>query len=182
LSEETTREKSRLKTSSEEGIMTSVVVPEASRAEHSSYLAANGATLMLAGLLCGLGVAAAPYPRLMLTAHIQFLVNGMVSVFAALLLRTSLAIVGQRSGWLIVWAHVSLWAICLSEVLAAITGAKTTLPIAAAQAGAPGAAPWQESVVTACHVVPALLLIAAWTVLVAGIYSGFVKGEPRALA
>jgi hydroxylaminobenzene mutase len=173
---------SSLKASSEEGIMTSVAVPEAGRVEHSYYLAANGAVLMLVGLLCGLAVAAAPYPRLMLTAHIQFLVNGMVSVFAALLLRTSLAIVGQRSGWLIVGAHVSLWAVCFSEVLAAITGAKTTLPIAAAQAGASGAAPWQESVVTACHVVPALLLIAAWIVLFAGIYSGFAKRESRALA
>jgi hypothetical protein len=134
---------SSLKASSEEGIMHSVAVPEASRAEHSSYLAANGATLMLVGLLCGLGVAVAPYPRLMPTAHIQFLVNGMMSIFAALLLRTSLAILGPWTGWLI---------------------------------------PWLESIVTACHVVPALLLIAAWIVLVAGIYSGFAKRESRALA
>jgi hydroxylaminobenzene mutase len=54
------------------------------------YLAMNGALMILAGLLCGLTIGAAPYPRLMLTAHIQFLVNGMMSVFAGLMLKTSL--------------------------------------------------------------------------------------------
>jgi len=132
----------------------------------------DGALMILAGLLCGLTISAAPYPRLMLTAHIQFLVNGMVSVFAGLLLTTSLSIVGRRSGMLIVWGHISAWAVCFSEVAAAVWGTNKALPIAAAQAGASGAAPWQESLVVACHVVPALLLIAAWTLLVRGVYTG----------
>jgi hypothetical protein len=66
-------------------------------------------------------------------------------------------------------AHVSAWAVCFSEVGAAFWGAAKALPIAAAQAGAPGAAPWQESLVVACHAVPALLLIAAWVLLVQGV-------------
>jgi hydroxylaminobenzene mutase len=100
---------------------------------------------MLVGLLSGLIVSAAPFPRLMLTAHIQFLVNGMVSVFAGLLLRTGLAIVRRPAGLLVVWAHVSVWAVCLSEVAAAWWGAKNALPLAAGLAAAPGAASWQES-------------------------------------
>jgi len=141
----------------------------------SYYLTGNGALMILVGLLSGLAVAAAPYPRLMLTAHIQFLVNGMVSVFAGLMLKTFLSIVGRRSATLIVWAHVSAWAVCFSEVAAAVWGANKALPIAAAQAGASGAAPWQESLVIACHVVPALLLIIAWILLVWGVFRGLAK-------
>ena len=150
--------------------MTQLHAPAAGNPKQSYYLTGNGALMMLAGLVCGLTISAAPYPRLMLTAHIQFLVNGMVSVFAGVMLKTSLAIVGRRSGMLIVWGHVLAWAVCLSEVAGAIWGAKKALPIAAAQAGASGAAPWQESLVVACHVVPALFLIAAWILLVRGVY------------
>lgn len=133
-------------------------------------LTANGALLILAGLLCGLAVSAAPYPRLMLTAHIQFLVNGMISVLAAILLKTSLSTVGRVSGLVVVGGHVLAWAVCLSEVAAAFWGAKRTLPIAAAQAGAGGASAWQESLVMACHMVPAVVLIVAWVLLVWGAF------------
>jgi hydroxylaminobenzene mutase len=142
----------------------------ADNSKPSSYLTGNGALLMLVGLLCGLTISAAPYPRLMLTAHVQFLVNGMVSVLAGLMLKTSLSTVGRRSGLVIVWGHVLAWAVCLSEVAGAIWGTTKTLPIAAAQAGALGAAPWQESVVLVCHMVPALVLVAAWILLVWGVY------------
>jgi len=139
------------------------------------YLTMNGALMMLAGLLCGLTVGAAPYPRLMLTAHIQFLVNGMVSVFAGLMLKTALSIVSGRSATLIIWGHISAWAVCFSEVAAAFWGANKTLPMAAAQAGASGAAPWQESLVLACHMVPAFLLIASWALLVRGVFRSEIR-------
>jgi hypothetical protein len=71
--------------------------PAAHVSRQSYYLVANGALLMLAGLLCSLTVGVAPYPRLMLTAHIQFLVNGMMSVFAGLMLRKALAVAGIRA-------------------------------------------------------------------------------------
>jgi hydroxylaminobenzene mutase len=132
-------------------------------------LVINGAALMLAGLLCGLTVESAPLPRLMLTAHIQFLVNGMVSVLAGLLLRTGLSVVSGRGGAIIVIGHVTTWAVCLSEVAGAVWGTTKALPIAAAQAGAKGGAPWQEALVLLCHVIPGIFLIAAWALLVAGL-------------
>ncbi len=93
----------------------------------------------------------------MLTAHIQFVVNGMISLLAGLMLRTSLSVAGKRASAAIVWAHISAWFLCFSEVAAAIWGGRKTVPIAAAEAGAAGAAPWQESLVLVCHLIPALL-------------------------
>ena len=151
-------------------LMTRENVQASANPGQARYLTMNGAFMMLAGLLSGLTIAAAPYPRLMLTAHIQFLVNGMMSVFAGLMLKTSISIVSRRGGTLILWGHISAWAVCFSEVAAALWGANKTLPIAAAQAGAPGAAPWQESLVLACHMIPAFLLIAAWILLVRGVF------------
>jgi hypothetical protein len=43
------------------------------------------------------------------------------------------------------------------------------LPIAAKQAGAPGAAAWQEAVVKLCHLPAALGLILSVTLLIIGI-------------
>ncbi|MBI5853776.1 MAG: hypothetical protein HZB35_00775 [Nitrospirae bacterium] len=63
----------------------------------------------------------------------------------------------------------------MSEVAGAVWGAKAALPIAAAEAGAPGAAPWQESLVLVCHMVPALFLIAAWMLLIWGLYRSFAR-------
>jgi hypothetical protein len=52
---------------------------ESQPAETASYwLAVNGAALVLTGLFVGLAVGTARYPRLMLTVHIQFELNGMV--------------------------------------------------------------------------------------------------------
>jgi (hydroxyamino)benzene mutase len=154
----------------EHNAMASILPLEVGSSKIARCLALNGAMLMVVGLLCGPAIAAAPFPRLMLTAHIQFLLNGMMSVFAALLIKASLAQIGRRGGLTVIVGHVSAWAVGLAEIAAAFWGASKTLPIAAAQAGAPGAAPWQESLVTVCHVIPAILLLAAWIVLVLGIF------------
>lgn len=133
----------------------------------SRQLALNGVLLILVGLFGGIAVAGAPFPRLMLTAHIQFMVNGMVSIFAALLLQSALS-TPKRGVSLIVWGHYSLWLVCLSEVAGAFWGSNKTLPIAAAQAGAPGSEAWQEALIKICHVIPSLLLIVAWALLLQG--------------
>jgi hydroxylaminobenzene mutase len=66
------------------------------------------------------------------------------------------------------------WAMALSEVANAWWGTAQILPIAAAQAGATGAAPWQELVVKLTHIGAGLSLIVAWSSLVVG----FVKRAP----
>ena len=135
------------------------------------WLALNGAGLMLAGLICGALVPATPYPRLMLSAHnAGFTVSGTLSILAALLLSSSLSSIPRRSANIVVGGHVALWVLSFSEVAAAFWGTNRALPLAAAEAGAPGGAPWQETLVTVCHVVPAILLIVAWGILVWGVW------------
>ena len=69
--------------------------PPGNSSDHSYYLAINGTPLILVGLLCGPAVLAAPYPRLMLSAQTIFLGVATRSIFAALLLKTSLSILGN---------------------------------------------------------------------------------------
>jgi hypothetical protein len=135
------------------------------------WLALNGAGLMLAGLIAGGLIEATPYPRLMLSAHnAGFTVSGTLSILAALLLNSSLSSVPLRAARVVVWGHVALWVLSLSEVAAAFWGTNQALPLAAAEAGAPGGALWQERLVTVCHVVPAILLVVAWAILVWGVW------------
>lgn len=134
-------------------------------------LVGNGAAMMLVGLLWGIAVGAAPYPRLALGAHVQFLVNGIPSVLAGLIILAGACDVGARAASFVFWSHVACWIVPLSEAAGAFWGTKLALPIAGAQAGAPGGAPWQESLVLAAHVVPSFFLIAAWVILVRGIFA-----------
>ena len=143
----------------------------ATRSRASVWLALNGAGLMLAGLISGALIPATPYPRLMLSAHnAGFTVSGTLSILAALLLSSSLSSLPVRAATVAVWGHVALWVLSFSEVAAAFWGTNKALPLAAAEAGAPGGAPWQETLVTVCHVVPAILLIVAWGILVWGVW------------
>ena len=143
------------------------------------WLALNGTGLMLAGLLSGALIPFAPYPRLMLSAHnAGFTVSGTLSIVAALLVSSALSTISSRGAVVIIAAHVSLWALSLSEVAAAFWGTSQAIPLAAGEAGAPGGAPWQETIVIVCHAVPALLLIVAWALLVRGVWR-VAKAEPR---
>jgi hydroxylaminobenzene mutase len=62
----------------------------------------------------------------------------------------------------------------LSEAPNAWWGTTQMLSIAASQARATGSEPWQELVVKLTHIVAALGLIIAWSLLIAG----FVKHTP----
>jgi len=142
------------------------------RAAPAVWLALNGALLMLAGLFAGAAIPFVPYPRLMLSAHnAGFTVSGTLSMVAGLLLASSLCSLPPRAAWVVIWAHVALWPLSLSEVAAAFWGTNKALPLAAGEAGATGGAPWQEAVVIVCHAVPALMLIAAWVFLVGGVWA-----------
>ena len=128
----------------------------------------HGLALIMAGLLWGLVVPATPWPRLALGAHIQFMVNGMLFAIMATMLIALPNAVGPRSLRVMVVAAWLTWAMAISEVANAWWGTHQTLPIAAAQAGAAGAAPWQELIVTGTHVAAGLGLIVAWGLLIAG--------------
>jgi hypothetical protein len=137
---------------------------------YAFQLAANGALLILVGLLLGPAIGAVPYPRLMLSAHTIFLGIGMLSLLAAMLLKTDLCVLSRRGGRFVVFAHVFEWVLCFSQVAGAAWGTIKALPIAGAQAGATGGTPWQENLVLVCQLVPSLFLLFAWVLLVWGVF------------
>ena len=128
----------------------------------------HGLALILAGLLWGFAPSLTPYPRLAVGAHIQFETNGLLFVVLGILLLKLPHGVGDKVVWVIVVSAWLTWLMALSEVANAWWGANQTLPVAAGQAGAAGAAPWQELVVRLCHVPAALGLILSLLLLIIG--------------
>ena len=101
-------------------------------------------------------------------AHIQFETNGLLfAVLGILLLKLPHGIGGKAVLVIVVSAWLT-WLMALSEVANSWWGAKQMLPVAAGQAGATGAAPWQELVVKLCHVPAALGLILSLSLLIIG--------------
>jgi hydroxylaminobenzene mutase len=111
----------------------------------------HGLTLILAGLLWGFAPPVTPFPRLALGAHIQFETNGLLFMAVGILLLTVPNRVGRKASWVMVASVWLTWLIVLSEVANSWWGTSQLLPIAAKQAGATGAAPWQELIVKLCH-------------------------------
>ena len=140
----------------------------------SRQLLIHGLMLVLVGLVWGLVVPNTPYPRLALGAHIQFVTNGMLFIALATLLLAVPHRVGRTSVRVMLLAVWLTWAMALSEVANAWWGTTQMLPLAAAQAGATGGAPWQELIVKLAHIGAGLGLIVAWSLLVVG----FVKRAP----
>lgn len=126
--------------------------------------------LILFGLLWGAVVPHTPSPRLALTAHIQFMVNGMLFAVMAVLLITIPNNVGPRSSFIMLVAAWLTWIMVASEVGNAWWGTKEILPLAAEQAGAKGGTAAQELAVTLAHVLSSVGLIVAWALLVAGFW------------
>jgi hydroxylaminobenzene mutase len=127
----------------------------------------HGLALILAGLLWGFAPSLTPYPRLAVGAHIQFETNGLLFVVLGILLKLPHS-VGGKAVWVIVVSAWLTWLMALSEVANAWWGANQMLPVAARQAGAAGAAPWQELAVKLCHVPAALGLILSLLLLIVG--------------
>jgi hydroxylaminobenzene mutase len=137
----------------------------------------HGLALILAGLIWGFAPPLTPYPRLALGAHLQFETNGLLFVVLSILLLNLPHRVGDKAVAVIVVSAWLTWLMALSEVANAWWGSSQMLPIAAKQAGAAGAAPWQELVVKLCHIPAALGLILSLGLLI----NGFVKHrEPAA--
>ena len=131
----------------------------------------HGLALIFAGLIWGFAPPLTPYPRLALGAHLQFETNGLLFVVLGILLLKLPHRVGDKAVAVMVVSAWLTWLMALSEVANAWWGTSRMLPIAAKQAGATGAAPWQELVVKLCHIPAALGLILSWGLLIIG----FVK-------
>jgi hypothetical protein len=137
----------------------------------------HGAAYMLVGLVWGMVVPAAPFPRLALTAHIQLTANGVMFLVAGLvILHLPNAKAGVSARVLIAGPWLT-WPVMLTEMANAWWGARNMLPIAAAQAGAAGAPAWQEGVVTVAHLVGAVVLIVYWGVILVGLFRKPAKGN-----
>ena len=132
----------------------------------------HGLALILAGLAFGFVSPLAPYPRLALGAHIQFVTNGMLFVVLAVVVLKVAHRAGTRSIRVMVVSAWLTWFMALSEAANAWWGANQMLPIAAQQAGAAGAAAWQEAVVKLCHLPAGLGLVVSVALLIIGVVRG----------
>jgi hypothetical protein len=143
----------------------------------------HGSALIGFGLLFGFVVPLTPYPRLGLTAHIQFAVEGTMVVAAGLLLnsrpfhQSSAAsqagekepsegkrVVDYLGPWqqrVVYWGAVGIWVKLLSQAANAWWGTQWVLPIAHDAAGLKGNGPaevWMERVVEMAHKPSSVLL------------------------
>jgi hydroxylaminobenzene mutase len=128
----------------------------------------HGMFFILVGLVWGLVVPHTPFPRLALTAHIQFEESGILLMVLAILLLKLPHRVGNKSIWVMLLTVWLTWAMALSEVGNSWWGTTQLLPIAAGQAGATGGTAWQETVVKFAHISSGLGLIASFTLLIIG--------------
>lgn len=132
----------------------------------------NGLGMILTGLLFGLVIPMAPFPRLALAAHIQFEVNGFLVSILGLVLLAVPNKVGRRSLTFMLIAIALTWIMVISEVGNAWWGTNQTLNIAASQAGAVGGKAWQELFVKLSHILASIGLITAWILLLVGLGKG----------
>lgn len=128
----------------------------------------HGLGLILAGLLWGFVPPHTPYPRLAVGAHIQFESNGALFLLLGIALLTLPHAAGPGTARVLVATAWLTWLMVLSEVANAWWGANQLLPVAAAQAGAKGAEPWQELAVKLCHFPAAIGLVLSLVMLIAG--------------
>lgn len=128
----------------------------------------HGSGLIGFGLLFGFAVPFTPYPRLALTAHIQFAVEGTMVVAAGLLLdskpfrnpsgqATDKTVAEYLVPWqrrVVYWGLTGIWVTLLSEAANAWWGTQWVLKIAHDAAGLTGDGPasiWMERVVAVAH-------------------------------
>ena len=128
----------------------------------------HGLALVLVGIVWGLVIPHTPFPRLALSAHIQAVLNGMLFTLMAVLLLTLPHKVSARSALIMLIAAWLTWLTVISEIANAWWGTAESLAIAAQQAGASGAAVWQEQFVKLTHIPAIFGLIVAWILLIAG--------------
>jgi (hydroxyamino)benzene mutase len=136
----------------------------------STYILISGSAMILVGLVGGILVPMAPFPRLALGAHIQFVTNGMLFVIQALVLRSFRPRFGNAAAWIAVVAAFFTWLMALSEAMNSCWGTLQTLPIAGHEAGAQGGTALQEILVKIPHGLAAIALIMSWALLISGLF------------
>ena len=137
----------------------------------------QGAIYMLVGLLWGMVIPASTFPRLALGAHIQLTGHGVMFLVAGLVIPH---LRFAKGGWLeriLIAGPWLTWPVMMTEMANGWWGARKALPIAAAQAGASGAEPWQETILTLSHLVGAVILVVFWGVIVAGLFRVPARNE-----
>ncbi|KAK4209107.1 hypothetical protein QBC37DRAFT_59160 [Rhypophila decipiens] len=163
------------------------------------HLLRHGSGLIGFGLLFGFLVPMTPYPRLGLTAHIQFAVEGTMVCAAGLILGSkpftstfpstpkaagsaspeAQTVADRLKPWqvkLVYCGCAGIWVTLMSEVANAWWGTRWVLPIAHHAAGLAvnstgPAAVWMERVVAAAHYPFAILLATVWPVITAALFS-----------
>lgn len=140
------------------------------RFQVSRFSLRQGAVYMFVGLVWGMMIPATPLPRLALTAHIQLTANGVMFLVAGLVVLHLPIAPGGVSRKVLIAGPWLTWPVMLTEMANAWWGARAMLPIAAGQAGAVGAEPWQERTVTVAHLLGALVLLVYWGVIVVGLF------------
>ncbi|KAK3689718.1 hypothetical protein B0T22DRAFT_441180 [Podospora appendiculata] len=152
------------------------------------YLLRHGSALIGFGLLFGFVIPMTPYPRLGLTAHIQFAVEGTMVTAAGLLLNSSPypvegttgpgpKVVDKLPSWqrkLVYWSCAGIWVTLLSEAVNAWWGTQWVLPIAHHAAGLVGDGPakvWMEQVIQFTHMPFAVALATVWPVVTIALFS-----------
>jgi len=130
----------------------------------------QGAAYMMVGLIWGMAVPATSFPRLALGAHLQLTAHGAMFLVAGLvILHLGLGTHGMPRRILIAGPWLT-WPVMLTEMANSWWGTRQMLPIAAQQAGAPGAAAWQEGIVTAAHLTGAVVLLVYWGTILFGLF------------
>ena len=128
----------------------------------------QGMLFILVGLLWGLVVPHTPFPRLALSAHLQFEQSGIVFMLVGIVLLTLPHRVGTKSLAMMLITVVLVWLMALSEAANAWWGTVQMLPLAAHEAGATGGTPWQEAIIKLTHISAGLALIVSFVLLILG--------------
>ncbi|KAK3367798.1 hypothetical protein B0H63DRAFT_489793 [Podospora didyma] len=159
------------------------------------YLLRHGSGLIGFGLLFGFVVPMTPYPRLALTAHIQFAVEGTMVLAAGLLLNSdpfpslsSSAKLERKTmadrltplqRRVVYWGCAGIWVTLLSEAANAWWGTRWVLPIAHGAAGLlvkfsgddGPAEVWMERVVAVAHYPFSVALATVWPVITYALFT-----------
>jgi hypothetical protein len=128
--------------------------------------------MIAAGICVGFLVPLTKYPRLGVSAHIHFLMEGMMVLSAGVLLyiaplqahKSTRCLGDTLSRWqvkLIYWAFALSWPLLVAEVFNGWWGTRQTLPTAADAANVGEKALWwQEFIMSSTHYVSALPQVA----------------------